>query len=331
MSSPNPDITASTIYKYVNGEVQDNVLTKTPFMNAVKKYGEIKKGVGGTRIQPPAIRTSGITPEAWTGRSLHQIPDPVMFTTIVFDWAGYITQYILLEWDKLENRPGDTRLFDRNKQVAKSIKADWGPFWETKVWLDGSSATPAGIIGVPGFMKATGTYGGLTQASAGTPWAPVRLAGTGISGKTYANDPIAYICNVRNTMAIRGAGTGLTMDGDNSVKAFTTQVMWEHLRSFHQAQSFSPVTVKTDDVGFNFMNIVECNTPIYWSPNATSAQMNFFDFEEFTLWFQTDDMLEVRVSESIQPIGQITQLYTKTSLTYGNPWKAGQIHTSGVS
>lgn len=331
MSSPNPDITASTIYKYVNGPVQDNVLTKTPFMNAIKQYGEIKKGVGGTRIQPPAIRTSGITPEAWTGRSLHSIPDPVMYNTLVFDWAGYITQYILLEWDKLENRPGDTRLFDREKQVAKDIKADWGPFWETKVWLDGSSATPAGIIGVPGFMKASGSYGGLTQASASVPWAPVRLSGTGISGKTYANDPVAYIRNVRNTLAIRGAGNGLSINGDSSVKAFTTQTMFEHLMSFHQTQGYTPITVKTDEVGFNFVGVVECNTPVYWSQNATSAEMNFFDFSEFTLWFQTDDMLEVRVSESIQPIGQITQLYTKLCLTYGNPWKAGQIHTSGVS
>lgn len=328
--SPNPDITAATIYKYVNGPVQDNVLTKTPLMNGIKKYGTTKKGVGGTRYQPPAIRTSGQSPVGFNGRNLLSIPDPVMYTTVVQDWVGAITQYMTLEWDTWENRPGDTRLFDRNKQTLKDIKADWGPYWETKIWLDGSSASPASWLGLPAFLKNTGTYAGLAQTN--SYWQPYIIDGSsGISGKTYANDPIAYIRRARNTLGTRGAGTGLSINGDSSVKGFTTQSMFEHLMSYHQAQGFSPITVNTDDVGFNFVNVVEVNTPIYWSPNATSAQMALLDMEGFELVFQTDDMMTVRVSESIQPIGQITQMYTKGLLNHNNPWHCGLISNSGVT
>ena len=331
MSSPNPDVQAATLAKYGNGPVKDNVLTKTPFYGALKKFGEIKYGVGGTSYIPQAFRyDSGPAVEQWTGRGLHQIPDPVMYANPSFDWTGAIVQYIDLEVDKLENQAGDTRRFDLAKQRAKDIKNDWEPYWETRAWTDGSSLSPTYWLGLPSFLKSTGNYGTIAQTN--SYWQPVTLVGTtGVGGVTYANDPIKSIVNVRNSMAIRGAGRGLQISGDSSVIAFTTQAMWEHLRSFHQSISYHPVTVSTDDVGINYANIMECNTKIYWSPSATSAEMAFLDMEEMELVFQTKDMFVTRVSDSIQPIGQITQMYSRGQLVNRNPWKNGRIHTSGVS
>ena len=331
MSSPNPDVQAATLTKYGNGPVKDNVLTKTPFLGAVKKFGEIMYSQGGVNYQPQAFRyNSGPGVEQWTGRGLHQIPDPVMYTNPTFEWTGAIVQYIDLKVDELENQSGDSRRFNLAKQRRKDIENDWEPYWEAKFWLDGSSLTPTYWLGVPAFLKSTGTYGTIAQTN--SYWQPATLDGSsGVNSVTYANDPIKSIVNVRNTMAIRGAGKGLMIGGDSSVIAFTTQAMWEHLRSFHQSIGYTPITVSTDEVGINFANIVECNTKIYWSPSATSAEMALLDMSEFELIFQTPDMFTVRVSDSIQPIGQITQMYTRGQLVHRNPWKNGRIHTSGVS
>lgn len=331
MSSPNPDVQAATLYKYGNGEVKDNVLTKTPFLGAIKKFGEIMYSQGGTRYQPQAFRyNDGPGAEQWDGRGSHQIPDPVMYTNPTFDWTGAIVQYIDLEVDRLENQAGDSRRFNLAKQRRKDIENDWEPYWEAKFWLNGASLTPTYWLGVPSFLKSTSTYGEISQTA--SYWQPVTLDGSsGVGSVTYANDPIKNIRNVRLQMAERGAGKGLLITGDNSVIAFTTRAMYEHLLQYHQSIGYSPITVSTDEVGINFANVVESNTKVYWSPSATSAEMAFLDMSEFELVFQTPDMFKVRVSDSIQPIGQITQMYTRGQLIHRNPWKNGRIHTSGVT
>jgi hypothetical protein len=331
MSSPNPDVQAATLSKYGNGEVKDNVLTKTPFLGAVEKFGEVMYSQGGVNYQPQAFRyNDGPGVEQWSGRGSHQIPDPVMYTNPTFEWTGGIVQYIDMEVDALENQAGDTRRFNLAKQRRKDIENDWQPYWEAKLWLDGSSLTPTYWLGVPAFLKATGTYGTLAQTN--SYWAPYTLDGSsGVGSVTYANDPLKSIRYVVMGMAERGAGKGIRIEGEKSIRAFTTSAMYQHILSYHQSVGNTPITVSTDEVGYNFANIVEHGVRIYYSPSATASEMAFLDFSEFEFVFQTPDMFKVRVSESIQPIGQITQMYTRGQLVHRNPWKNGRIHTSGVS
>lgn len=333
MSSPNPDVAVSTISKYVNGPVKNNTLTKWPLYWWIDKKGKTNHSVGGVNIQPQAHAYQVQSPTRWSRGYTGTFPDPVNFRSPTHNWGGYIVQYFIYQWDVLENQAGDTRRFDRKAKVLELVKKAWMPFYETKFWLDETASSPTGLGGLPAFMKASTTYGGLTQNATTHPaWTPTRLDGTttGITGKTFANDPIAILRRLINTHSQKGASTGLGITDRPSV-GFTTMAMFEHLLAYHTAKAFTPVTVKTDEVGFSFANVVELNIPIYWSPSATSAQLQLLNPEDMVLDFQTDEDIKVRMSEPDQPIGQVIQLYNKLCFYCENPYNQAQLHTSGVT
>lgn len=332
MASPHPDNAVASITKYINGKVDNNTLLKSPLTYWIENKGTVNYGIGGISITPQAHAYQVNDPSGWNGRNLGTFPDPVNFRNPVHQWCGYITQYMTLEWEALENQAGDTRRFNRREEVLKLYKKRWDQFFESKFWLDNTSASPPGIVGLPGFMKGTGTYGTLTQSTSTNPaWTPTLVDGaTAISGKTFATDPMAYFRRVVFNHAQKGASTSIGIT-DKPAIAFTTQAIFEHLLSYHTAKGFTPITVSTDEVGFNFGNVVEMGVRVYWSPQATSAQIQFLNPEDFVLDFQTDKRVVVRMTEPDQPIGQCVQMYNKLCFYCKSPYNQAQLHTAGVT
>lgn len=332
MASPNPDVAVSSITKYMNGKVDNNTLLKSPLVWWLENKGTVKYGVGGVSYTPQAHIYQMQDPYGWNGRNMGSFPDPVMFRNPVHQWCGYIVQYMTLLWDQWENKEGDTRRFDREEEILKAYKKRWDQFFEAKFWLDNSTASPAGVVGIPGFMKGSGTYGTLTQSVSTNPaWTPTLLDGTsGLSGKPFASAPIDVLRRLINNHAQKGASSSVGITDRPSV-GFTTQAIYEHLLSYHTAKAFTPVTVKTDEVGFNFANVVELNVPIYWSPQATSAQIQLLNPEDFEIVFQSPKKIMVRMSEPDQPLGELVQMFNKFLLCCKSPYNQAQLHTAGVT
>lgn len=330
VSSPNPDIAVSTIYKYLSERVRNNTLAKSPLYYWIDKKGEKEFSVGGTRVAPNAHIYQVQQPVGWSRTQQGAFPDPVMFRSPVHDWCGYIVQYMTLEWDRLENQAGDTRRFDREKEILKAVKKTWEAFYETKFWLDGTTADPAGIIGLPGFMKNSGTYGTITQVTNPT-WTPTLLDGaSGISGKTFATDPMAYFRRMINNHAQKGPSEGVGITDKPSI-AFMTQSIFEFLLSYHTSKGYTPVTVSTDEFGFKMGSVAECGVNCYWSPSATSAEIQFLNPEDMVLMYQTPGEFVVRMPEIPQPIGEAVQIYNKLCFYCANPWNQARLFNTGVT
>jgi hypothetical protein len=325
-----PDVDVSTISKYFNGPVDNNTLSASPLYYHILNDASVSHNVGGTNIQPQAHLYQVQSMRRWGGRDHGSFPDPVNFRSPTHYWCGYLVQYFTSEWDRLANQSGDTQRFDREKTVLKAVKDNVYPFMETQVWANNGTAAPAGYVGLPGWLKNSSTYGTVTQSSNAS-WTPTILDGTtGISGKTFSTAPLDYFRRTVNNHAQKGQSESAKIPGKLK-KAFTTQAIFEFLLNWHTGQSHTPVTVKTDEVGNNFATILESGVEVYWSPQATSAQIAFINTSNIKMKFQTGKNLEVRMSEPLQVIGQCVQIYTKTCMYNENPYQDALLSNTGVT
>ncbi len=325
---PNPDVSAATHQKFVAGPVTDAVLKATPFLNEVKKRGNIKYGVGGTEYQPPPIRKGQMPIGPWTGYNIGIVPEPQLFATPSFPFTGYISQWVFLEWNRLANQEGNTRIADMYAEYLKAEKGDWAVYFNSLFFSDGSTATPAGLLGLPSFMKASGTYGGLNQSNAW--WQPVRLDGsTGLANRTFATDPLAYLERLMNNIAQLGASTGVAIDNRPDF-GMTTQTMFEHLKMTFANRTYQAATVNTESVGMNFINVMAVGATIYWDPGCTANTLYVLRLDDAELVFQTEKMFGTKTYYQEQPIGEAHQTFTKGNFVYRDVRSAGMLYNSGV-
>jgi hypothetical protein len=329
MANANLDVIATTHAKYVKGPVTDGVTTSSPFYFLMKEKGRLKYGIPGTTYGPGVLRTAQHDIRKWGGMDVKPIPIPRMFTNWQHDWCGYFSQWATIEWDMLENR-GEEAIANMYQETADAVIDDWANFMNTLLFADGSSETPAGLVGLPGFMKATGTYGGIAQTN--DYWQCNTLTGSAISGKTFESHPYAYM---RRAM-MNTANKGVTPNGGRPTNkpdfCITDQSAYEHIVNYHTtAFGYQPMAVNEKTFGMGWRNFIFEGMDVYYDNGCTDQTMYFLTMKDMEWVFQTKSMFATATHKIPQPIGtEAHQTWTKMALVCRSPRRQAVITSLGV-
>jgi hypothetical protein len=328
MANANLDVLATTHAKYVKGPVTDGVLTASPFYYLLKQRGKMKYGVSGTKYGPGVLRFDTHTINKWGGSNVSAVPIPRMLTNWEHDWVGYYSQWASIEWDLLENK-GEEAIAEMYATHQQAMKDDWEVFINGLLFTDGTSETPAGLAGLPAFVKATGTYGGIAQTN--DYWKANILTGSGISGKTFETHPVAYTRRLLNTIGNKGKSSG-GKPNNRPDFAVTTLAMYEHFLNYFEAKGQTVITANQETVGLGWTNVMIDGMEIYWDNGCTSQAMYMLTMKDMEWVFQTSSMFGTATHEVPQPIGsEINQTWTKCALVCRQPRRTGAITTSGIT
>lgn len=327
MANSNLDVIATTHARYVKGPVTDGVLTASPFYYLLKQKGKMKYGVSGTQYGPGVLRYASHVINKWGGADVKQIPIPRLFTNWQVDWSGYFSQWATIEWDMLENK-GEEAIADLYQETQDAVRDDWAIFLEGLLFTDGSSESPPGLLGLPAFVKATGSYAGIAQTN--SYWQSNIIAGNSIAGKTFESHPIAYIRRLLNNIGIKGKSDG-PMPNNRPDFAITTQSAYEHLLNYYTSYANIPLTVNAETVGMGWRHVIVDGVEVYYSPSCTSQTLYMLTMKDMEWVFQTKSMFATATHEIPQPIGsEAYQTWTKCALVNRSPRRTGAITSLGV-
>lgn len=326
-NNTNLDVIATTHARFVKGPVTDGVLTASPFFYLLKQRGKMKYSVPGTQYGPGVLRYDTHVINKWGGADVKQIPIPRLFTNWAADWCGYFSQWATIEWDMLENRDEEA-IADLYQETQDAVRDDWAVFVNNLLFTDGSSESPPGLIGLPGFVKTTGTY--LTIAQTNAYWQSNVITGSSISGKTFESHPLAYIRRLANNIGAKGKTDG-PMPNNRPDFAITTQSAYEHIINYMQSFMNIPVSVNQETFGMGWRHAVIDGVEIYYDPNCTSQTLYMLTMKNMEWVFQTKSMFATATHKIPQPIGsEAHQTWTKTALVNRSPRTTGAITSLGV-
>lgn len=330
MPNTNLDVLATTHARYVKGPVTDGVTDSSPFYFLLKKKGTIKYSQHGTQYGPGVLRNLRHDIKKWGGTDVKSIPIPRLFTNWAFDWCGYMSQWATIEWDMLENK-GEEAIADLYQETADALLDDWANFVNGLLFADGSSESPPGLLGLPAFMKATGTYGGLAQTAA--PWQPYVLHGTtGIVGKTFESHPYAYMRQATTTLATRGLNPQSGRPSNRPDFCITDLSAYNHIVNYHTtAFGQAPMAVNEETFGMGWRNFVFEGIDVYYDSACTDQTMYFLTMKDMEWVFQTKSMFATATHKIPQPIGsEAHQTWTKCALVCRSPRRQAIITNLGV-
>jgi hypothetical protein len=328
VANTNLDVIATTHARFVKGPVTDGVLTASPFYYLLKQRGKVKTGVPGTKYGPGVLRYDTHTISKWSGAEVSQVPIPRMFTNWEHEWCGYYSQIASIEWDLMENK-GEEAIAEMDAEQKQAMKDDWEVFVNGLLFADGSSETPIGLSGLPAFVKATGTYGGIAQTN--DYWKANILTGSGISNKTFETHPVAYTRRLLNTVGNKGKSSG-GKPNNRPDFAITTLAMYEHFLNYFEAKGQTVITSNQETVGLGWRNVMIDGLEIYWDNSCTAQTMYMLTMKDMEWIFQTKAMFATATHKVPQPIGsEINQTWTKCALVCRQPRRTGAITSSGIS
>lgn len=328
MASPIASHAAMTRTAFIKGPVVDAITNRTPFFQALKTRGKIKKSQGGLTVRPPAVRYKNPTVQPWDGRNNMTVVELDLHAYAEHSWVGLVHNYVDNKYDQLENQ-GPEELADEDEANLNAVEQMWVNTFDSILFVNGATATPVALSGLEAFMKITGTYGTLSQAATDVNgfywWAPTIINGaTALTPRTFKTDCKAYLKNLANTCGNRGKSNSLSNEAGPDF-AITTQAIWEHICSFYEEKTRMPMTVSTDTVGMNSRMIKAEGMDIYWSINCTASTFYALSMKDLTMYLQTPDWFSTRSLQIADPIGELHQTYFKGQLVTNNPRAHGKI------
>lgn len=324
MAYTNPGLTATTHALYVKHKIVDGVLLNNAFWRRVKSMGKMHMGKGGTQIGPGTIRSSTLTVQNWAPMDVPVISQPNIVTQGYHQWTGLIGHYLLSQWDAWGNQGKPEAIEYMQQTYLEALKADFETAMEQAVFLNGSTSVPAGITGLPGFMKQTGSYGNIAQTN--SYWQPYTLVGSAQT-PTYFLNPYLSLRKARQ-FAIKGTG-----DRKENQINLIVMPQAEHIHlSNYMYTTFGRITAPEDDIDFGSDAAMIDQVPVIWDPYCTANTVYLLNMRYFHLYSGPSELLHPRSGEfNHAPVAEWHQILAKWQLVNTSPRNQSYITGTGVS
>lgn len=323
----NPQLAVTTHEHFVKNVVEDGVLQKNVLLERIKSKGKMHYSVGGTQIGPGVMRARQHSVSGWGSMVATDIPQPDLFENWSHQWGGKIAQFYVDEWDNLANHNKSEALIDMMDEQETALQEDFAEDLEDNMFTDRTGNNPAQWGGLASFIKKTGTYGGLSQASGnaiGNKWKAQVIPGTGsISGADFDSAPGKYLSRLLTYLQIGKSG--------NNRPDFIITTREGYLKYSYMVQDLykvENVDKKLRAMGHD--NFVWQGVPVVWSDSCPTNKFYAVNAKKIHMYCQTSKLLVPRTYDSHNPFGKIFAILTKSQIVCTNPRVQGAISSTLV-
>ena len=332
----NPQQAVFTHELFVKNRIADGVLEANVFFDAAKQRGNISYNVGGTEIvhlhhyKTNSVGTWGpLLDETWSQPDNH--------VRAVHQWGGVFAQYMIDEWDKLANVGQSEALANMQTEFLKNLEDDVNQYYEDYMFLDGLSLSPGGIGGLAAFMKKTGTYGGISQASGNaignTRKAQVLDGSVALTGGTltatdsrYTNTDYPMVKKYWSTLFTR-CDRGVKKGGNKIDACFMGRNEWLEM---HQAIELQRRVISdSSKIKVGHENFEWMGKPFFWSDSCQANTGYAINFNTIFFKVQTSKLAVSKSHKIPMPMVDVHQLYAKLQMYCDNPRMNGVIISMG--
>jgi hypothetical protein len=285
--------------------------------NELKARGRIEYNHGSTSITQQ-VEKDRLAIEGY-GPMFESIPaQPQLHDTAVYTWGGKYLSYFIDNWDLLANQGPDV-ILNIQKTLLDAAERNLMENFEDNFFTNLLTNDPPQFGGLAAFINTSGTYATLNQAN--TFWKAQAIA---LTSTTFTSTPFGMLTVLEN-LCTRGP----TQRGKNRPSAgFTDRSVWNGMHN--KAETQRRLVTNSEKNKQGFINIVNNSVEYFWSDSCLANTVYTVNWNNLNFIFQNSSVFEARTKETITPIGEVHQMFSKGLAKCDNPRMFGKITHSGT-
>jgi len=288
----------------------------------LKEKGKMVKGRGGTEIKADPVRKTRLSVSAWNGVNKQNAIEPDIWDIPTHGWTGRILNLTLKDWDELANQ-GEEQINDHRQSILDAAKEDWQAALGGDVHVDGSALEIPLLTGLPGFVKATTTYGGLDQTQ--DFWKANLITGAQYTSN-FVTNPYIYISNLG-----RLCQHGSSHDGKNRPDyVLFSRGVYGHVANYLET-NFKRVIVQKPKYEYGHETMVIDGYEVDWDINLTADLFYMLNTNFMKWYYQSKVSMDSEDKRVLNPPGTLFQFRSKHQFVCTSPRHQGKCSTLGVS
>lgn len=306
----------ATLSRYVKS-IEHAYLFNTRLTTKIKETATVEYGSGGLD-RTWTIKKSR-NPNWESFGSFEKINVTAVDNTVNanLDYGQYRSHDFLPKKEQLQNKGGETQIFDLYRQKVDDLAMDAAQDFHTEIWS--GSGTADRMVGLETALPDTNftnkTYAGIAFTG-NTFWQNYQVSGDGFAASNFRTDGL---------IAVEDAKLNCTFDPASGSPSWgiTTRTAYEYLGRLHSTNEryAAETTRKMGGSG-----IVVHDMEILWDQSATSGLLRLMNSKYIELLFMTSSIFDTDTEETKSPPGTLFHLLCYPLLRIKQPRYFATIH-----